>query len=352
MSKKIKIGITHGDVNGVGYEVIIKSLQDSRILDFCIPVIYGSSKILAYHRKSLNIENFIVNNIKEAKEANQQKINLINCCEDNVRVELGKPSKVSGEAALSSLERAVSDLNSGFIDAIVTAPINKDSIQGEEFNFAGHTEYLNSKSKYGKALMLLIKDTVRIGVVTGHIPVKEVANTLSKELILEKIKILETALKRDFGIVKPRIAVLGLNPHIGDNGLIGDEEEKIIAPAIDISRDRGISAFGPYPADGFFGSSDFAKFDAILAMYHDQGLIPFKILAFEEGVNYTAGLSFIRTSPAHGTAYDIVGKGKASELSFRKAIYEAIDIYRNRKMHHNINKNPLKHHEINENEKI
>ena len=320
--------------------------MDSRIFDFCIPVVYGSAKVAAYHRKALNIVNFSFNNIRSATEANVKRANIINCLDDNVRVELGKSTTIAGESSLISLENAVRDLKEGKIDVLVTAPINKDNIQSERFNFPGHTEYLTRESDSTESLMLMVSENLRIGVVTTHLPIKEVSEAITEEAILSKLRIMNKSLIQDFKIRKPKIAVMGLNPHAGDNGLLGKEEIDVIIPTIKKANEEGILAIGPYPADGFFGSDNFKKFDAVLAMYHDQGLIPFKALAFDAGINYTAGLNFIRTSPGHGTAFEIAGLGKASEVSFRNALYLACDIYRNRKEYKKISKDPLKHYEI------
>ena len=346
-SEKLIIGITHGDVNGIGYEVIIKTLMDPRILEMCTPVVYGSAKVGAYHKKTLNIENFSFNSIRSVDEALPKQANIITCIDDNIRVELGKPSQASGLAAFQALERASEDLETKKIDALITAPINKFNIQSDNFNYPGHTEYLAKKfSQNGDGLMLLVSESLRVGVVTGHIPITEISKHITKENILAKLRILNDSLMRDFRIVKPRIAVLGLNPHSGDNGLIGMEELDTIIPALNQARAENIIAMGPFPADGFFGSGGFAKFDAVLAMYHDQGLIPFKALTFDEGVNYTAGLSIIRTSPDHGTAYEIAGQDIASANSFRQALYMACDIHVNRKLYKEIYANPLQKHEI------
>ncbi|MBN2349131.1 MAG: 4-hydroxythreonine-4-phosphate dehydrogenase PdxA [Bacteroidales bacterium] len=345
--KKIRIGITHGDINGISYEVIIKSLLDSRMLDFCVPVVYGSPKVAAYHRKALNIDNFSFNHIKSADEANPKRANIINCVDENIRVELGKSTAEAGESSFLALEQAASDLAENKIDVLVTGPINKYNIQSEKFPYAGHTEFLEARFKSeGGVLMLMANEHFKIGVVTTHIPVSKVSEYITKDSILNKLKILNKSLLIDFGIRKPRIAVLGLNPHASDNGIIGDEEQKEIIPAIMAAKDENILAFGPYPADGFFGSSNFTRFDAILAMYHDQGLIPFKAMSTEGGVNFTAGLSIIRTSPAHGTAYDLAGKGEAHPDSLRKAIYMACDIYNNRELYKEISANPLKFHDV------
>lgn len=339
--QKIKVGITQGDVNGIGFEVIMKTLSDQEIYDNFTPIIYGSPKVAAYHRKALNIQNFSLNNIKVAAEAHPKRVNIVTCCDDNTRVELGKSTSESGKAAFEALKLAVDDLKNGEIDVLITAPINKKNIQSDEFAFPGHTEYLEQIADEGKALMLLVANNLRVGVVAGHVPISEVSSYITKELILEKLRILNNSLKHDFTIRRPRIAVLGLNPHAGDNGLLGKEEIEIITPAIEEANAEGIYAMGPYAADGIFGSEAISKFDAILAMYHDQGLAPFKALAFDSGVNYTAGLPFIRTSPDHGTAYDIAGQDKANPDSFRAAIYLALDIYRNRMIYKEISSNPM-----------
>jgi 4-hydroxythreonine-4-phosphate dehydrogenase len=343
---KIKVGITHGDINGISYEVIIKSLADTRILEMCTPIVYGSPKVAAYHRKALDIEVFSFNHIQSAREANSKRINIINCVEEEIRVELGKSTKQAGEAAYLALEAAVRDLKSGDIDVVVTAPINKENIQSDHFNFPGHTEYFAKEFGTKDYLMLMVSDVLKVGVVTGHIPVAQVVQNITKGKILNNIRLLHKTLLEDFSIRKPRIAVLGLNPHAGDGGVIGNEEETIILPAIKQANEEGIIAMGPYPADGFFGSGEFKKFDVTLAMFHDQGLIPFKTIAFESGVNYTAGLPVIRTSPGHGTAYGIAGTGTASEESFRNALYLAVDLFENRKRYKELSKDPLQRHEI------
>ncbi|MGD9556794.1 MAG: 4-hydroxythreonine-4-phosphate dehydrogenase PdxA [Mangrovibacterium sp.] len=351
MSKsKITIGITHGDINGIGYEVIMKAFSDPRMLEMCTPVVYGSPKVAAYHRKALNMEAFNFNSVRNAAEADSRKMNIINCIDDNIRVELGKISDVAGEASYMALEAAVMDLKAGVIDALVTAPISKDNIQSEKFNFPGHTEFLARQFNTDNYLMLMVSEMMKIGVVTTHVPVSKVPSLITKEAILKKLRIMAASLEQDFSIKKPRIAVLGLNPHAGDGGLLGSEEKEIIIPAIERAKEEGILAIGPYPADGFFGAGDYSRFDAILAMYHDQGLTPFKVISFERGVNYTAGLPGIRTSPAHGTAFDIAGEGKASAESFREAVYLAIDVYKNRSLHKEISRNPLRKFEINPNQ--
>lgn len=341
MSKKVRLGISVGDINGIGMEVIIKTFKDNRMMDICTPIVYGSSKVSTFHRKALHINDFSFNIVKSAKEANTKKPNIIDCWKESVEVTLGQSNNVGGQYALTSLEAATEDLKSGYIDALITAPINKDNIQSEKFDFPGHTEYLTEKFE-GDSLMLMVNDNIKIGVATNHIPLSKVANTLTADTIFGKLKILNNSLIHDFCISNPKIAVLGLNPHAGDNGLLGKEEENIIIPAIDNAKSIGINAFGPYPADGFFGSGNYKKFDAILAMYHDQGLIPFKSLSFGEGVNFTAGLNIIRTSPDHGVAYEIAGQNKAEESSFRHAVYAACDIHKNRLFSKEINENPLK----------
>jgi 4-hydroxythreonine-4-phosphate dehydrogenase len=344
--KTIIAGISHGDINGIGYEVIIKALSDPMITDFCTPVVYGSPKVAAYHRKALNISNFSFNNIRSVEEAHQKKANMINCLDDNTRVELGKSTQHGGEAALISLERAMADVLSGKVDVLVTAPIDKHNIQSDNFHFSGHTEYLKSKARADEVLMFMIGETMRIGIATGHVPLRDVPGLITTELLMKKLRLMDQSLSYDFAVRKPKIAVLGLNPHAGDNSLLGSEEEQIITPAIQQARKEGILAFGPFPCDGFFGAGSFAKFDGILAMYHDQGLTPFKAISFESGVNFTAGLPFIRTSPVHGTAFQIAGKGEASENSFRQAIFLACEILKNRQTYAEISKNPLKHQDI------
>jgi 4-hydroxythreonine-4-phosphate dehydrogenase len=345
-SEKIKIGISIGDVNGIGIEVLLKTLIDNRILDLCTPILYGSSKITSFHRKLLNIQDFSFNIINDVAQANPKRANLVNCWQEDVKIDIGQSTEIAGKYAYLSLEKAVDDLNNKKIHALVTLPINKHNISQAGFQFAGHTEYLQSKANAKDSLMLLISDHLKIGVVTGHIPVKDIANSITQEKIISKLNILHDSLRSDFRIQKPKIAVLALNPHAGDKGVIGHEEEKTIIPAIEKANHKNIFVFGPYAADGFFGNGTYKQFDAVLAMYHDQGLIPFKSLAFEDGVNYTAGLPFIRTSPDHGTGYDIAGKNLASESSFRKAIYSACDIYRCRTEYEEITANPLKIHKL------
>ena len=340
-NKKIRVAITQGDTNGVGYEVIFKVFEDPTMLELCTPIIYGSSKIAAYHKKALNKEtNFSV--INSAEEARDGRLNLLSCFEDEIKVEFGQPSEEAGGAAFKALDRAMTDFRKGLYDVLVTAPINKATIQSPGFHFPGHTEYIETSLGEGKkALMILMNDRLRVALVTTHLPIKDVATAITKEIIMEKATIFHQALKRDFRISNPRIAVLALNPHAGDNGLLGAEEKNIISPAIEALAKKGIQAFGPYPADGFFGAGTFNYFDGVLAMYHDQGLAPFKTIALDNGVNYTAGLPIIRTSPDHGTAYDIAGQDKADENSMRQAIYTAIDVFRNRQFYDEPLQNPL-----------
>ena len=339
---KIKIGITQGDINGVGYEVILKTFADPVMLELCTPVIYGSPKVAAYHRKSLDLPtNFSI--VNTAAEAAHNRLSVVNCTDDEVKVEFSKPDPEAGKAALGALEKAIEEFREGLIDVIVTAPINKHTIQSEGFAFPGHTEYIEERLGDGsKSLMILMKEDFRVALVTTHIPVREIATTITKELIQEKLAIFHHCLKQDFGIGAPRIAVLSLNPHAGDGGLLGMEEQEVIIPAMKEMEEKGIICYGPYAADGFMGSGNYTHFDGILAMYHDQGLAPFKTLAMDDGVNYTAGLSIVRTSPAHGTAYDIAGQNVASEESFRQALYAALDIYRNRIRYREATANPLR----------
>lgn len=339
--KMIRVAITQGDTNGVGYEVILKTFADPAMFELCTPIIYGSPKIAAYHRKALNLEtNFSI--INSAEEARNGRLNILACFDEEVKVELGQPSEEAGLAAFKALDRAMTDYRAGLFDVLVTAPINKATIQSPGFHFPGHTEYIETSVGDGnKALMILMNESLRVALVTTHLPIKEVSKAITKEAIIEKATIFHKTLRRDFRISTPRIALLSLNPHAGDNGLLGSEEQEVIKPAIDELENAGIQAFGPYPADGFFGSNAYDHFDGVLAMYHDQGLAPFKTIALESGVNFTAGLPIIRTSPDHGTAYDIAGQGKADENSFRQAVYTAIDVFRNRKNYDEPLENPL-----------
>lgn len=341
MSDKLKIGISIGDVNGIGLEVIIKTLMDNRILEYFTPVVYGNTKVASFHRKALGINDFSFHVINSPEQAHHKRPNIINCWQEEVKISLGEENEIGGKYAFLSLKHAVDDLIAGKIDALVTAPINKHNIQRSEFEFPGHTEYLQSRTNSENVLMFMICEDLRIGVVTGHIPVKDIAPSMHIEAIVAKLSLMNASLKRDFWIQKPKIAVLGLNPHAGDHGLIGSEDEQLIVPAIEQAKSAGIFCFGPYPADGFFASDAYVKFDAVLAMYHDQGLIPFKHIASRSGVNFTAGLPVVRTSPDHGTGYDIAGKNLATETSFREAIFSAIHIVKRRKEQAELSSNPL-----------
>lgn len=337
----IKIGITHGDINGIGYEVILKMLDDNRILELCTPIIYGSAKIAAFYRKALGMQQQQLHQINSVSEARDGAVNIINVVGEECKVEPGQSTKEAGAAAFAALEKAVQDVSAGALDAIVTAPINKDNIQSDLFTFPGHTEYLEA-SVGGKALMVLFNRDIRVALVTTHLPISKIAENITAERIVEKLKIFSDSLRSDFAIVHPRIAVLALNPHAGENGLLGSEEQDVIIPAITAAKEQGVECYGPYAADGFFGSGLFRHFDGILAMYHDQGLAPFKTMAMDSGVNFTAGLPIVRTSPDHGTGFDIAGQGKASEQSMREALYAAIDIARNRERYKEMTANPLR----------
>ena len=331
INNKPVVGITQGDGNGIGYEVIIKALGDARILDSFTPVVYGSSKIFGFYRKLLHnveqVDTYVISNVKDAKP---RKINILNCLPDNVFVEPGKAAPEAARAAITALDAAVSDMKQGLLDVLVTGPINKRSMNKEGFGFTGHTEYLQHQFGAKDHTMIMVSDTLKVAVVTGHIPLADVPKTLTKERIIAKLKLMDQSLRRDFGVDKPKIAVLGLNPHCGDGGLIGDEEQQIILPAVQEATEQGILAYGPYSPDGFFGLGNYARFDATLAMYHDQGLAPFKALSFETGVNFTAGLPIVRTSPDHGTAFEMAGRDEADPHSMISAIYTAIDIFRHR----------------------
>jgi len=345
MSEKIKIGISVGDINGIGLEIIIKTLADSRIYDYCMPIVYGHTKVASFYRRATGLDElnfFVINHPGELiGRKDHKKPNMINCWEEDIKIEPGVLNAEVGKYAFMSLERATTDLLSGDIDALVTAPINKDNIQSDQFNFPGHTEYLQERDGASESLMFMVSETLKVGVVTGHIPISKVAESITAEKILAKLKLMDMSLRNDFWIRKPKIAVLGLNPHASDNGLIGDEEQRIIIPAIEEARNADLMAFGPYAADGFFANGTYLQFDAVLAMYHDQGLIPFKQIAFESGVNFTAGLNFVRTSPDHGTAYDIAGKNLASEISFREALFTAMHIVKHRRETAELHENPL-----------
>jgi 4-hydroxythreonine-4-phosphate dehydrogenase len=330
LKSKPKIGITLGDFNGIGPEVILKTLADPRVLSFCTPFVYGSAPLLRKYRKLLNLENLSFQQLKVGEPLVPKKIAVVSCWEEDYEIQPGTPTPASGRGAFLSLQAVAKDLKEGMIDGMVTAPIDKDNIQSEAFRFPGHTEFLTTYFEAPESLMFLVGQTLRVATVTGHLPLKEVASTLSLPLLIQKLTILLKSLKDDFGLAKPRIAVLGLNPHAGENGLLGTEEQETIIPAIHQLQEKGHLVFGPYPADGFFGNTQYRNFDATLSMYHDQGLIPFKTLAFENGVNFTAGLPVVRTSPDHGTAYSLAGKNVASEASFREALFLACDIIRKR----------------------
>ncbi len=337
----MRIGISVGDINGIGLEVILKTVAHRQITDVCTPVIYGSTKIVSYHKNIVGIDDFKFQGLRDANRLHTDKINIVNCWQDNVNITLGKVSEMGGKYAMISLNQAVEDLQNGLIDAVVTAPINKQAMDMAGFKYPGHTEFFMDTFGAKENLMFMITEDLKIGLVTNHVPVTKVGELITKGRILKKLRIMNETLKMDFGIERPNIAVLGLNPHAGDGGVIGDEEENIIRPAIIEAKKKGIFVFGPYAADSFFGTPGYKKFDGILAMYHDQGLIPFKALSFGSGVNYTAGLPVVRTSPDHGTGFDIVGQNKANPDSFRHAIYAAVDIARNRNNYLEMHENPI-----------
>lgn len=344
MSEKIKVGITHGDINGVGYEVIIKSLVDNRICELCTPIVYGSSRIASDYKANIpGAESFSFNIISSAKEARTKRANLINCVDENLKAEPGVSTKKAGKAAVDALQAAVKDLKAGNIDVLVTAPISKENVQSEDFNFTGHTEFL-ADALEGEPIMIMCSEILKVGLVTIHTPITKIIDGITQEKIVERLGQLHKTLITDYSIAKPKIAVMALNPHAGDGGMLGTEENEIITPAIQTAIKNKILAFGPFPADGFFAAASYKKYDAILAMYHDQGLAPFKALS-PEGVNFSASLPFIRTSPDHGVAYDIAGKGVADPQSMREAIYAAIDIYRSRENYKKISSNPLRKYE-------
>ena len=336
-SPKPLIGISIGDMNGIGPEVAIKALANNKILNQLTPVIYASSKVISYYRKQLDLQNFNFNQINSLDQVQHGKVNVLNCWREEVQIQPGEVNDNGGKYALISLEKAAKDTATGHLDALVTAPINKQNIQSDTFNFPGHTEYLTDLVDKQQSLMFLVSGNLRVGVVTGHVSLKEVADAVSKESISIKLDLMLKSLKNDFGIIKPKIAVMGLNPHAGEEGLLGKEESEIIKPLIDEYKTKGHLIFGPFPSDGFFGTGDQKKYDGVLAMYHDQGLIPFKSLAFDSGVNFTAGLPIVRTSPDHGTAYPIAGKNEASENSMRQAIFLAMDIANYRREFQNSN---------------
>jgi 4-hydroxythreonine-4-phosphate dehydrogenase len=336
------IGITCGDINGVGPELIIKTFSDNRLLELCTPVIFASNKIINFYKKGLPDYNMNYMSIKDGTRINHKQVNIYNCWEEEVNITPGLLNETGGQYAIKSLTIAAQALKEEKLQGLVTAPIHKKNTQSADFNFTGHTPYLKSLFGANDVLMLMVADNMRIALVTEHLPVKEVAQNITKEKIISKLQLLNQSLKRDFGIIKPKIAVLGLNPHAGDEGLIGKEEEEIIKPAIKDAKQKDIFCFGPYSSDAFFARGGHERVDAVLALYHDQGLIPFKSLSFGEGINYTAGIAGIRTSPDHGTAFDIAGKGKADESSFRQAIYTCIDIYNCRNEIKEQYQNPLR----------
>ncbi|MGC4037669.1 MAG: 4-hydroxythreonine-4-phosphate dehydrogenase PdxA [Chitinophagaceae bacterium] len=342
MSAKPVIGISCGDLNGIGIELIIKTFSDSRILEQCTPVIFASNKVINFYKKSIPDAGFNYQSTKELNRLNIKQVNVFNCWEEDVVITPGQLNEAGGKYAVRSLESAVKALKQKLIDGLVTAPIHKKNIQSQQFNFPGHTPYLKEIFGVNDVLMMLYAGEFRVALVTEHIPVSAITKFITRENILSKLQILNASLKKDFGIDKPQIAVLGLNPHAGDEGLIGNEEETIIKPAIKEAKQKDILAFGPYSSDAFFARRQFKRFDAVLAMYHDQGLIPFKALASGDGVNYTAGLPAVRTSPDHGVAFDIAGKNKADESSFLTAIFECIDIINRRNTWEENHKNPLK----------
>ncbi|MCF6278973.1 MAG: 4-hydroxythreonine-4-phosphate dehydrogenase PdxA [Flavobacteriaceae bacterium] len=328
---KIKVGISIGDINGIGVEVVLKTFANNRMLDFCTPILFGSTKVVSYYKKIVN-QNIQVHSISNLHQVKEDKINVLNVWQEDVEVTPGKSNDIGGKYALISLDESVKALKNNQIDVLVTAPINKENIQSDAFKFAGHTEFLEDKLE-GKSLMILMTDELRVGLITGHIPVADISKTITPELIKSKVAVMYKTLVQDFEIPRPKIAILGLNPHCGDKGVIGGEDDTIVRPTIAEIQEEGKLVYGPYAADGFFGSETYKKFDAILAMYHDQGLAPFKTLSFGKGVNYTAGLSKIRTSPDHGTAYEIAGQGIANESSFKAALFKAIKIYKMRSNH-------------------
>ena len=340
IDNKVIVGISQGDINGIGLEVVLKTLLEPGIADICTPVLFSSQKTVSYYRKVLGLEEFSFNPMREFSQINSKKVNVFVCYEEEVNIEMGKLTEVGGKYAYISLEKATQVLLDKNIDVLVTAPINKSNIQGDNFKFVGHTEYLGSMLSGDPLMLMCSENGLRIAVATGHIPLKEVHSKLTIDGVARKILQLHESLRKDFGVRKPKIAVLGLNPHAGDGGAIGNEDKEIIIPAIEKAKTNGL-VYGPYSADAFFGNGTYKQFDAVLAMYHDQGLIPFKTIAFNEGVNFTAGLNAVRTSPDHGTGYDIAGKNQANEQSFKRAMYAAIDIFKNRQLHDEITENPL-----------
>lgn len=337
----ITIGISQGDFNGIGYEVLLNCFSDSRVLENFTPILYGSSKILSYYKKMVDLPNFPFTNIKHADQAEKGKLNILNIVQEEVKIDVGQATEIAGELAALSLNMASEDLMKGKFDALVTNPINKKNIQSANFHFPGHTEFLTKKFGIKDSLMIMACDKIKIGILTNHLALKDVPSVVTEDLVLRKLRIFDQSLKRDFAIRMPKIAVLALNPHAGDHGVNGDEDEQIIMPAIKKAFNENILAFGPFPSDGFFGMGEFKNYDGVLALYHDQGLIPFKLMSFYSGVNFTAGLPFVRTSPAHGTAYHIAGKNLANPDSFRNAVFMAMDICKNRMEYDELTSNVL-----------
>lgn len=343
--RKHKIGITIGDINGIGPEVIIKAFSSPKMLEFCVPIIYGSSKVMSYHKNIVKTHDFSFVTTGDASRASNSKVNVVNCWDDDIKINLGIATEEAGRLAQKAMDRAIDEAKDGKLDAIVTAPINKEAMKMANFPHPGHTEYFTEKLGKSESLMTMVSDNLRIALATNHLPLSEVAGSINKETLVKKLKIFNRTLIQDFGIEKPVIAVMGLNPHAGDNGVIGTEEDSIIRPVIIEAKKNGVHVIGPFAADGFFGSSKFSKVDGIFAMYHDQGLIPFKTLTFGSGVNVTGGLPIVRTSPDHGTGYDIAGKNQADPASMRAAAYMAIDIARTRKEYKESRENKLEKRE-------
>lgn len=341
-TKSLKIAITIGDINGVGPEIILKTFSDQRMSEFFTPIVYGSGKVLSWYRKQLGMNDLQYVQIKSPEEANPKRLNVINCWEEDSEIKPGEPTEANGALALKALDAAISDWKSGKIDALVTAPLNKSTVKISGGTFTGHTDYIAQKTGSKKPTMMLCSDELRVALATVHVPLKEAAAKLSVPQLTQTIQNLAHTLVYDFSIRKPRIAVLGINPHAGENGLLGSEEKNIIIPAVEAVRNEGTLVYGCYPADGFFGARQFKQFDAVLAMYHDQGLVPFKYMHFSDGVNYTAGLDIVRASPDHGTAYNIAGKGQADEQSFRNALFHAAEIVSNRQVNQKLRENPLR----------
>lgn len=340
--QKIKLGVSIGDLNGIGGEIVLKTFDDSRMLDFCTPVIFASVKTLSFLKKHFDL-SINIHGIDDVSQVLEGKINVVNVWKENVNINFGAEDHEAGKYAFKSLQAATRALKNDEIDVLVTAPINKQTIQSEEFNFPGHTDYL-AKELEGESLMFMITDNLKVGLLTDHVPLKDIANVITPKLIENKINIIQQTLQQDFRISRPKIAVLGINPHSGDNGLIGKEDETILKPTLEKIKEKGHLVYGPFAADSFFGTKNHENFDAVIASYHDQGLIPFKTLSFGEGVNFTAGLNKVRTSPDHGTAFEIAGKNIANINSFKEAVFKAIEIYKTRKEFKKLTKNPLKKH--------